>query len=100
VTDPTPGDEWVFADRYRVDSPIGSGGMGAVWSGYDRQLDRRVAIKLMRQSAADGFRPGAAERDALAEAAALDRSGDAGMAAGLCALVGWHVGAGGRGAAA
>src|SRR5438874_11861106 len=68
-----PGDEWVFAGRYRVDAPIGSGGMGAVWSGYDQQLDRRVAIKLMHHTAVPAARPGSAEGDALAEATALDR---------------------------
>jgi serine/threonine protein kinase len=68
-----PGDEWVFAGRYRVDAPIGSGGMGAVWSGYDQQLDRRVAIKLMHQPSVPSGRLGRAEGDAFAGAAALDR---------------------------
>lgn len=73
MNDSGPGDEWVFAGRYRVDAPIGSGGMGAVWSGYDQQLDRRVAIKLMHQVAVPAVRPGSPEAEALAEAVSLDR---------------------------
>lgn len=72
MNDSAPADAWVFAGRYRVDGPIGSGGMGAVWSGYDEQLDRRVAIKLMHQAAA-ASELSSAERHALDEAATLDR---------------------------
>lgn len=32
--------------RYRIDSVLGAGGFGAVYRGYDDQLDRPVAIKL------------------------------------------------------
>lgn len=59
----------VLADRYRVDTPIGSGGMGAVWSATDLVLARRVAIKILHPSVA--ARPGAGERfrsEALAAA--------------------------------
>jgi serine/threonine protein kinase len=73
MNDSMPGDEWVFAGRYRVDAPIGSGGMGAVWSGYDQQLDRRVAIKLMHPVTAPAVRAGSAEAEALAEETALAR---------------------------
>ncbi|WP_068899122.1 serine/threonine-protein kinase [Planomonospora sphaerica] len=38
----------VIADRYEVDHPVGKGGMGEVYSGHDRQLDRKVAIKFIR----------------------------------------------------
>ena len=38
----------VIADRYRLDRPIGQGGMGEVWVGYDMRLDRRIAVKLMK----------------------------------------------------
>lgn len=36
-----------IADRYRVTSPIGRGGMGEVWNGTDLRLNRPVAIKLV-----------------------------------------------------
>lgn len=38
----------IIADRYQLSSILGQGGMGQVWAGYDRSLDRRVAVKLLR----------------------------------------------------
>ncbi|GAA2685274.1 serine/threonine-protein kinase [Streptomyces lunalinharesii] len=38
----------VIADRYELSSLLGQGGMGQVWIGYDRRLDRRVGVKLLR----------------------------------------------------
>ncbi|MEV6867692.1 protein kinase [Streptosporangium subroseum] len=39
----------VIGGRYELDPlPLGAGGMGEVWGGYDRQLERRVAVKLIR----------------------------------------------------
>ncbi|WP_274383902.1 serine/threonine-protein kinase [Saccharothrix deserti] len=37
-----------LAERYELTSPIGRGGMGEVWSGYDKRLDRPIAVKLLR----------------------------------------------------
>ncbi|GIH74680.1 serine/threonine-protein kinase [Planobispora longispora] len=39
----------VIGDRYVLDDlPLGQGGMGAVYAGHDKHLDRRVAVKIMR----------------------------------------------------
>jgi eukaryotic-like serine/threonine-protein kinase len=38
----------VLAGRYELGAPLGSGGMARVVEGYDRLLQRRVAIKLLR----------------------------------------------------
>ena len=37
----------VIAGRYRLDSPIGEGAMGAVWRAEDQVLKRQVAIKFL-----------------------------------------------------
>ncbi|MGW4421383.1 serine/threonine-protein kinase [Streptosporangium sp. NPDC004631] len=39
----------VIDDRYVLDDlPLGQGGMGAVYGGHDRHLDRKIAVKLLR----------------------------------------------------
>ncbi|MEV0723821.1 serine/threonine-protein kinase [Micromonospora purpureochromogenes] len=37
------------ADRYELTYPLGHGGMGEVWGGFDEKLDRPVAIKFLRK---------------------------------------------------
>ncbi|HEV7559868.1 MAG TPA: serine/threonine-protein kinase [Kofleriaceae bacterium] len=36
--------------KYRLDRVIGEGGMGVVWAGYDPDLERAVAIKVLRDA--------------------------------------------------
>jgi eukaryotic-like serine/threonine-protein kinase len=42
-----------LASRYRVERSLGEGGMGRVYEAVDRQLGRRVAIKLIREGVDD-----------------------------------------------
>jgi eukaryotic-like serine/threonine-protein kinase len=44
----------LLANRYRLDRPIGAGGMGQVWAGEDTVLRREVAIKRHRLDPTDG----------------------------------------------
>ena len=39
-------------DRYEIRRPLGRGGMGTVYAGHDRRLDREVAIKVSNAVAA------------------------------------------------
>jgi eukaryotic-like serine/threonine-protein kinase len=48
---PQPGD--LIADRYELEELVGTGGMSSVFRAHDRQLERRVAIKILHQHYAD-----------------------------------------------
>ncbi|MCH9680436.1 MAG: serine/threonine protein kinase [Deltaproteobacteria bacterium] len=52
--------------RYDVLEFVGEGGMGTVFAAYDPKLDRRVAVKLLRQSGDGGQRRARLLREAKA----------------------------------
>jgi serine/threonine protein kinase/tetratricopeptide (TPR) repeat protein len=54
---------------YRVERPIGEGGMGVVYAAYDERLQRQVAVKMLRADAAEGRGPERLWREARAAAA-------------------------------
>jgi len=56
-------------DRYRLDAPLGAGGMGAVYQAWDPALERAIAIKLLHPELQDAQ----GRERALREARALAR---------------------------
>ncbi len=38
----------IILDRYELTAPIASGGMGTLWEGTDRRLNRKIVVKLIR----------------------------------------------------
>jgi eukaryotic-like serine/threonine-protein kinase len=55
--------------RYRVDAPLGRGGMGRVFAATDQQLGRRVAVKLLREELTDAVAQERFMREARSAAA-------------------------------
>src|SRR5690349_11623125 len=62
--------------RFVVLARVGSGGMGEVYSAYDPELDRRVAIKLLRRDVAGASEVAEARlrREARTMARIVDRN--------------------------
>ncbi|QFG20819.1 serine/threonine-protein kinase [Actinomadura sp. WMMB 499] len=48
-----PGD--LPGERYRIEAPLGSGGMATVWRAHDLVLDRAVAVKVPREGWPEEF---------------------------------------------
>ncbi len=42
-----------LASRYRIERPLGEGGMGRVYEAVDQQLGRKVAVKVIRSGVDD-----------------------------------------------
>src|SRR5262245_27145871 len=58
--------------RYVIRGPLGAGGIGVVYRAYDPELDREVAIKLLR-TGRDGAGSAATQADLLRQAKAMAR---------------------------
>ncbi len=59
--------------RFTVINVLGSGGMGVVYAAYDPELDRKVAVKLVRASVVSSKRAKRARERLLREAQAMAR---------------------------
>ena len=62
----------LISGRYRLIAPLGEGGMATLWRAVDEQLDREVAVKLLR--------PQYSHRPRLRRAASSRRRASAGLA--------------------
>jgi serine/threonine protein kinase/tetratricopeptide (TPR) repeat protein len=59
--------------RYEVSEEIGRGGMGVVYAAYDPELDRKVAIKLMRPETSESISASEGRARLMREAQAMAR---------------------------
>lgn len=75
---PQPGAEPAFPrgtalGRYVLLERLGAGGMGVVYAAYDPELERKVAVKLLRSDAADARAADEGQSRLLREAQAMAR---------------------------
>ncbi|MBO2458071.1 serine/threonine-protein kinase [Actinomadura violacea] len=73
--EPGPKAGLLLRDRYRLEQPIGRGGMGQVWRGTDLRLRRPVAIKILPSDLAADQNSLARFRREAETAAALQHPG-------------------------
>jgi serine/threonine protein kinase/tetratricopeptide (TPR) repeat protein len=62
--------------RYLVIGLLGKGGMGEVYAAYDPELDRKIALKLLRSHPSAGVDPSEGRARLLREAQAIARLSD------------------------
>jgi eukaryotic-like serine/threonine-protein kinase len=70
---PTPLDRGATIGRYVVLGLVGRGGMGEVYAAYDPELDRKVAVKLLRVKPGNGVSLNEGRQRTLREAQAIAR---------------------------
>src|ERR1022692_1080652 len=69
----TPLGRGAIIGRYVVLGLVGRGGMGEVYAAYDPELDRKVAVKLLRVKAGNGVSLTEGRQRTLREAQAIAR---------------------------
>jgi serine/threonine protein kinase/tetratricopeptide (TPR) repeat protein len=72
----TPLGRGAIIGRYVVLGLVGRGGMGEVYAAYDPELDRKVAVKLLRVKAGNGVSLTEGRQRTLREAQAIARLSD------------------------
>src|SRR6478736_170187 len=69
----TPLGRGAIIGRYLILGLVGRGGMGEVYAAYDPELDRKVAVKLLRVKAGNGVSLAERRQRTLREAQAIAR---------------------------